>query len=393
MKFAPLILRNLLRHKRRNVLTLLSIAVSLFVFSALASLPGVAQQILSDRASLRLLCHSKAGILYPLPEAYRARIVGKPHVEMVTAFAFFGGIYRDASDQFPNAAIDPERIDEMWPDWGISAQMAADFSRLRIACLVGSALVRRFHWRVGQQIMLRGALYPINLTLQIVGILGDRAPPPILVFRRDYLEEALGRTGLVNMFWVRVDKQESIAGVIADLDRTFANSDAETQTESEMGFFSGLIAGFRGIFTIARVLGAIVVVTMGLVARQHGRDVDPRAARRGRDHAIDRFQIGADCRLPDRRKPGRSDHRRSDWLRCRRARAAKPRPRLLSARSARDRPQSAGDGDRSEPDRGVAGRRRKRPGSGGGGRAAQYRRGIALRRVSLASIRRRAASR
>jgi putative ABC transport system permease protein len=266
VRYAGLIFANLRRNKRRTILTTLSIAASLFVFSALASLPNVAEQILSDRASLRVLCHSKAGILYPLPEAYRQRIVGKQHVELVAAFSFFGGIYHEPSDQFPNAAIDHEQVEEMWPDWGISGQAARDFKRLRTACLVGGALMRRFDWRLGQQIMLRGTVYPINLTLQIVGVLGDRAPPPVLLFRRDYLEEALGHSGLVNMFWVRVDRAESIPAVIADLDHTFANSDAETQTESEMGFFSNAIANFRTIFAAARVLGMIVVITISLIA-------------------------------------------------------------------------------------------------------------------------------
>jgi putative ABC transport system permease protein len=266
VRYARLIFVNLLRNKRRTVLTTLSIAVSLFVFSALASLPGVAEQILSDRASLRVLCHSKAGILYPLPEAYRQRIIGKPHVEVVAAFTFFGGIYHEPSDQFPNAAIDHEQVEEMWPDWGISQEVARNFKRLRIACLAGRALVRRFGWRVGQQVTLRGTLYPANLTLQIVGVLGDKAPPPVLVFRRDYLEEVLGHRGLVNIFWVRVDKAESIPAVIADLDQTFANSEAETQTESERGFFSNVLANFASIFTAARALGLIVVATIGLVA-------------------------------------------------------------------------------------------------------------------------------
>ena len=51
MKYTALVLKNLVRSKRRTILTVLSIAVSLFIFSALVSVPTVADQILVNTAS------------------------------------------------------------------------------------------------------------------------------------------------------------------------------------------------------------------------------------------------------------------------------------------------------------------------------------------------------
>src|SRR5260370_27494217 len=82
MKYASLVFKNLLRSKRRTILTVLSIAVSLFIFSALVSVPTVANQILGDTASsTRVATHNKAGLAYSIPMAYRQRIAGVPHVE------------------------------------------------------------------------------------------------------------------------------------------------------------------------------------------------------------------------------------------------------------------------------------------------------------------------
>jgi len=182
---------NLLRNPRRAILTTLAIAVSIFVLSVLLSLPAIADQVLRDRASsLRVICHSKAGMFYSLPEAYRRKIERLPDVQAVTAFTVFLGIYHQPTDQLPNAAVDHEHLEAIWPDWGISPAEAQEFKRLRIACLAGPALMERFHWHIGQQITLRGTIYPVNLTFQIVGELGDKAPPPVLLFRRDYLDEA-----------------------------------------------------------------------------------------------------------------------------------------------------------------------------------------------------------
>jgi len=267
VKFALLVLKNLTRNRRRTALTVLSIAVSLFIFAALASVPVVANQILSDSASsVRIACHNQAGLAYSLPEAYKQRIEATPHVVAVVPESWFGGIYHDVSDQFPNLAVDPEDVAVMWPDWGISPQGLDQFKRLRTACLVGPATMKRFNWHVGQQIMLRGTLYPFDVTLTIVGYLGGKAPPNFLIFRRDYLEEAAGRPGFVDNFWVRVDQPSSVPRVIAALDEGFANSSAETLSESEASFIGGFTANFRIFFQLAEILGLIVVVTIGLVA-------------------------------------------------------------------------------------------------------------------------------
>jgi putative ABC transport system permease protein len=96
MKWLGLILKNLRRNRRRSLLTVLSLTVSLFIFCALASVPVVANRILADSASsLRIACHNKAGLAYSLPQAYKRIIAGTPHVVAVVAESWFGGIYHD----------------------------------------------------------------------------------------------------------------------------------------------------------------------------------------------------------------------------------------------------------------------------------------------------------
>src|SRR5260370_21452585 len=106
-----LVLVNLSRNPRRAILTTLAIAVSIFVLSILLSLPAIADRILNDRASsLRLICHSKAGMLYSLPEAYPRKIEGRPAVQAVAAFTFFLRIYPEPTDHCPNPALRHEQL-------------------------------------------------------------------------------------------------------------------------------------------------------------------------------------------------------------------------------------------------------------------------------------------
>src|SRR5260370_22462347 len=103
MKYASLVFKNLLRSKRRTFLTVLSIAVSLFIFSALVSVPTVANQILGDTASsTRVATHNKAGLAYSIPMAYRQRISMVPHVEAVIDPNWFGGVIHDVKAQVPD---------------------------------------------------------------------------------------------------------------------------------------------------------------------------------------------------------------------------------------------------------------------------------------------------
>jgi len=267
MKYASLVFKNLLRSKRRTILTVLSIAVSLFIFSALVSVPTVANQILGDTASsTRVATHNKAGLAYSIPMAYRQRISVVPHVEAVMAQSWFGGVLHDVNDQFPNFAVDHEVVDKIYPDWGIAPESIEQFKKIRTACLVGKDTMKRFKLHVGQQIILKGAIYPFNVTLNIVGTINGKAPPNFLIFRRDYLEEAAGRPGFVDVMWVKIDKPANVPQVIAAIDEGFANSSAETVSESESSFIGGFLQMYRTFFRMAELLGFIVVLTIGLVA-------------------------------------------------------------------------------------------------------------------------------
>src|SRR5262249_52524468 len=189
-----------------------------------------------------------------------------PHVVAVMGESWFGGIYHEVSDAFPNLAVDPETAEQMWTDWDISKESFDDFHKIRTAALVGQGTMKRFGLHVGQQIMLRGTIYPINVTLKIVGTMGGKSPPNFLLFRRDYLEEAIGRPGFVSIYWARADSSAAVPGIIAAIDEEFANSTAETQSESEAAFMGGFMDNFRAFFPMAKVLGLIVVITIALVA-------------------------------------------------------------------------------------------------------------------------------
>ena len=66
--------------------------------------------------------------------------------------------------------------------------------------------------------------------------------------------------------WIKVDKPENVPQVIATIDEGFANSSAETLSESEAAFIGSFLEQYRMFFRMAELLGFIVVLTIGLVA-------------------------------------------------------------------------------------------------------------------------------
>src|SRR6266516_2639645 len=256
-KYLTLIFKNLLRTKRRTILTILSIAVSLFIFSVLVSLPTFANQMLADTtSSVRILCRTKMGLGYPLPVAYKSKIATIPHVVAVAPLVIYGGIYHEVSDQFPSVATEAAQID-MWSDWGLTG--VDEFKKIKTACLVAQGTMRRFNLHVGQQIQLRGTVYPFNVTLTIVGTIDKGPVPSFLIFRLDYFEEAAGNPGIAHEFWVRVDDSRVVPEVCAALDNQFANSAAETRSASEAAAI-GLVAANTAAMSIRERRSEIAVM-------------------------------------------------------------------------------------------------------------------------------------
>jgi putative ABC transport system permease protein len=265
MKYAVLVLRNLSRNIRRTTLTILAIALATFTYSTLASLPYLAAHLMTGPTSeRRLVSMNKSGFFYPMPAAYRQKIEAVPHVEAVSALTYFGGIYRSPSDQL-GMAVDADAALTLWPDWGIDPGRAAQFLRTRTGCMVASATMHKYGWKIGDHVVLKGSVYPVDVSLVITGELGNRAPPDAFLFRRDYLREVLGDAERINVYYSIVDRKEEVPATIASIDETFANSSAETSSASEASWVSAFF-DLRALLLILRAVAAAVVFAMSLVA-------------------------------------------------------------------------------------------------------------------------------
>ncbi len=273
MTYPRLVLRNLLRHPLRSVLTTLSIALSIFLVCAVLTLPSALDAILEQAASnVRISVHHKAGLTYWLPMSFVQRVKTIPGVVAVNQYSWFGGIYDEPKNMFPNFAVDPETVEDVWPDYQIDPAALARFKTVRNAALVGQDTFEKYGWRIGQNITLRGTLFPVDLTFEIVGIIPTRVQTggnAMLWFNRTYLEEAMEpRGGMKNvgMLWLRAEHPEQVDGIIAQVDAMFRNSEAEVAAETEKAFIGGFMSSFAGLMRIILIVGFLVVGAVVLIA-------------------------------------------------------------------------------------------------------------------------------
>ncbi len=271
MTWPRLVLRNLFRHPWRTVFTTLSIALSIFLVCAVLTLPSALDTILERVASnVRIAVHHKAGLTYWLPFAFVSKVRGIPGVTAVNHYSWFGGIYDEPKNMFPNFAIDPDTVAQMWPDYQIEPEALSRFRTTRDGALVGETTFTKFHWRVGQEVTLRGTVFPVDLTFRIVGVIRSAVGNPMVFwFNRKYLEEAMegrGGFGRVGMIWLHVERPEQVDGVMRAVDDLFRNSEAEVASETEKSFIASFFSSFQGFIRVILIVGFLVVGAVVLIA-------------------------------------------------------------------------------------------------------------------------------
>jgi putative ABC transport system permease protein len=271
MNLIKMIARNMRRHLRRSILTTLTIALATFIFTFLVSVPASMDRIIADASSsLRIIVNNRTGPWYGLPERYCEQIREMPGVRGCVAVTGWPATYRDGRDSI-GAFAEGLESPTVFPDYKIPPEAIEIFRRTRRAALVGSLLMKKEHWKRGQEVMLRGESGHMQLSFVIAGEIPSKHYPNVFVFRRDYLREArkaAGESGGEDAWFLmaRVDNADHISEVAREIDDNFRNSDFETRTMGEGDAIATGLSAIGNIRAIAFSLGAVVLLTMMLIA-------------------------------------------------------------------------------------------------------------------------------
>ena len=276
MKYWRLIWAALLRHKARTLFTLLSVVAAFLLFGLLDSVRGAFAGAGSSVAGLnRLVTVSKISFTLQLPKSLLEPIRAVPGVADVTYANWFGGIYQDPKNFFPNEAVAANFLDA-YPEWQMSAAEHAAFRSTRTGAVVGAALAQQFHWKLGDRIPLQGTIFPQKngsntWIFDLVGIFHiadprQKAQEKLLLFNWDYFDEARAfGSGNVGWYVVRVADPATADRVALAVDALSTNSDHETKTQSEHAFQLAFVSQFGDIGLIVGAIMAAVFFTLVLL--------------------------------------------------------------------------------------------------------------------------------
>src|SRR2546430_2681750 len=233
MRYLPLVLANLGRHKRRTFLTAVSVALALFLFASLRTVVTTIAAGAQFGSARRLVVTNATGIVFPLPIAYAGRLLTLRGVQAVSWDNWFGGRYGDGKRFFATFAVDPASYLAMYPEIQLPPDQREAFLRERTSAIVGKRLLDVFGWRLGQDVTIQGTIFGGDWTFTIRGVYtpSDRViNDDMLIFRHDYFDERIQRAGIVGWYILQIDTPDNAAGIAKLVDDQFRNSSAATKT-------------------------------------------------------------------------------------------------------------------------------------------------------------------
>jgi putative ABC transport system permease protein len=261
------IAKNALRNKRRATLSVLSVAVSLFLFVILqVGLREITLPVEDVGSASRIMVRNRISLGQLLPVKQKPIIERIPGVEAVSPFTWYGGKFRGEEVMFAQFAVDPEGFLKISSDAHLPPEQAQAFVTERRGCIVGKATADKYKMKVGDKFVLQGTFWPYDLELHVVGIYAGTPDDRNIFFNQKYLDEASGGGGQVGLWWVKARGIDEVGPVVAAINKAFMNTSAEVRAETERAFQLGFISMWGNIKLLINAICSVVVFTLILVS-------------------------------------------------------------------------------------------------------------------------------
>lgn len=279
-----LLLKNAFRHKLRTMLTMLGLVVAICAFGLLRTIIDAWYAGVEGTSSTRLVTRNAISLTFPLPLNYAERLKTVEGVTGISWSNWFGGIYITERNFFPQFAIEPASYLSLYPEYILKDEEKKAFILDRQGAIVGRKLANQFGWKIGDQIPIRGTIYPGTWTFTLRGIwdgVDAKTDESQLLFHWQFLSETVRKNigknaDYVGVYMVRINEPNNAPLISERIDAQFKNSLAETLTETEKAFQLGFVSMSEAIlvainavsFVIVIIIMAVMANTMMMTARE-----------------------------------------------------------------------------------------------------------------------------
>ena len=276
MKYRSLLFANLFRKKVRLLLTIGSFAAALFLFTFLAVVKSAFSRGVEVAGADRLVVINRTSIIQPLPIADRDKMLTIPGIKAITHNNWFGGVYQDEKNFFPQFAIDIENQRTVFPEMVVPDDQWKAFLNDRQGAIAGARTAKRFGWKVGDRIPIKTTLFggPSSWEFNLDGIYHTEKPDGDegqfwLQWKNfdenipDSIKDRMKSTA--GWYILKLDSPDDSVRVAKAIDTKFANSSYETKTETESAFAAGFAKQFGNIEFLILSVGSVVFFTLLLV--------------------------------------------------------------------------------------------------------------------------------
>jgi len=272
MKFAGLVVKSARRNKRRTALTVISVAMAVFLFAALRAVLDGFHSAVEASSSTRIVTIRSTSLIFSMPTTHAETIKTVAGVRDITWANWFGGIYKDPSNFFGQFAIEPESYLRMFPEIILTPQEKTAFLEDRTGCIVGEGLVKKFGWKIGDRIVLQVGI-PIygrqdyEFTVRGIYKAGSSAVDNMtMLFHWKYADERSIVRNQAGWFVSEIANPDQAAQVAGAIDKKFENSPYETKTDTEKAFQTTFASMFGNLDLLLGSIALAVVITTLFVA-------------------------------------------------------------------------------------------------------------------------------
>ncbi len=287
MKYFSLVWAQLFRSRTRTLLTLFSVVAAFLLFGMLDSVRVAFNSGGSVEGANRLVTASRLSITQSLPIRLETQIRQVDGVRDVAYGMWFGGIYQDPKNFFPNFSVSPNYFD-VYHELQIDPAQLEDWKQTRTGAIVGETLANQFGWKIGDTIPLQATIFPRggsnDWPLELKGIFRskDRAQASNeerqLMMNWKYFDESNDYIkNQVSWYTITLDNPDHASRVAQAIDAISANSDHETKTQTESAFQQAFVKQFADIgMIVTSIMGAVFFTLLLLTGNTMAQAVRER---------------------------------------------------------------------------------------------------------------------